>query len=93
MSKFFETADKFRGQKVAVICARYQYRGILSSVDEDHLVLANATAIETSGPCSAAAPQTEDNIGGAVVIKTDAIEILYQPNWVHAPLPGESPNR
>lgn len=86
---FSEHAAQFIGQKVAVLAARYQYRGKLAEVGTDYLVLSNATAVETSGTSSAAQPQVEDAIGGSVTIKIDAIELLYQPNWSKAPLPGE----
>jgi hypothetical protein len=86
---FASVANEFKGQKVAVICARYQYRGILSKVTHDCIVLANSTSVETSGNSQQPAPQTEDNIGSSVVIKNDAIEILYQPHWCFAPLPSE----
>ena len=85
---FTDTAKGHEGQKVAVLCARYQYRGVLSEVHNDHIILANATAVEISGPSNTEAPQTEDPIGGSVVIKTDAIEILYQPKWSQAPITG-----
>lgn len=81
--------ESYKGQKVAVLAARYQYRGIVSEVSDDHVTLANATAVEISGPSSADRPNTEDPINGSVHISLNAIEICYQPNWVHAPLPGE----
>ena len=81
---------RFVGQKVAVICARYQYRGILSEIGQDYLILAHATSVETSGPSAAERPSQEDIIGGSITISTDAVELFYQPNWVNAPLPGES---
>lgn len=87
---FSEIAKDYVGQKVAVLCARYQYRGILSKVGDNFLVIANATSVEVSGRSNANAPQTEDAIGGSIVIKTDAIELFYQPNWCNAPLPGEA---
>ena len=86
---FNAAAEKFIGQKVAVLCARYQYRGILSEVLKDCIVLANATSIEISGPSQSAAPQIEDSIGSSIFIKNDAIEILYQPKWAMAKLPSE----
>jgi hypothetical protein len=88
-ANFSEESAQFIGQKVAVLCARYQYRGELSKVNADCIVLANATAVEVSGPSNAETPQTEDNIGGSVIIKNDAIEILYQPNWAQAELPAQ----
>jgi hypothetical protein len=89
MSRFSEVAEKFVGQKVAVMCARYQYRGVLSEVNDDCLILSNATSVEISGASQSEHPQTEDAIGGSVVIKSDAVEILYQPPWCNAKLPGE----
>jgi len=80
-------AKGYIGQKVAVLAARYQYRGILSEVSDDRITLSNSTAVEVSGANNASTPTTEDPIGGAVHISLRAIEILYQPNWVFAPLP------
>ena len=77
------------GQKVAVIANRYQYRGILSEVTDTRITLANSTAVESSGASSGNAPSVEDPIGGSVHIAMSAVEIVYQPNWVFAPLPGE----
>jgi hypothetical protein len=88
-SCFVDVAKDLVGQNVAVLCARYQYRGVLSSVQSDCIVIANACCVEISGASNSAAPQTEDAIGGSVIIKTDAIEILYQPNWCNAPNPGQ----
>jgi hypothetical protein len=85
---FSVIAQQYIGQQVAILCARYQYRGQVSQVTSDCIVLANASCVEVSGACSLERPQTEDAIGGSVIIKTDAIEILYQPNWCNAPLPG-----
>jgi hypothetical protein len=85
---FLSVAERYIGQNVACLCARYQYRGILSEVYADCIVIANASCVEVSGACNLERPQTEDAIGGSVVIKCDAIEILYQPNWCNAPLPG-----
>jgi hypothetical protein len=83
---FAEIAKKFIGQNVAVICARYHYRGVLSEANNECLVIANAHSVEVSGPSNSNQPQAEDRIGSAVVIKNDAIEILYQPQWCFAPL-------
>ena len=86
---FADVAKQYIGQKVAVMCARYQYRGILSCVTSECLVLALATSVEVSGVASLDKPSTEDAVGGSIVIKNDAIELLYQPNWCFAKLPGE----
>ena len=84
-----KTLTKFVGSKIACICVRYTYRGILSYVGDNHLVLANAMAVERSGPSNADRPVTEDAINGSIIVKYDAIEIVFWPNWVNAPLPSE----
>jgi hypothetical protein len=90
MSKnFAEVVKDYVGQKCAVMCARYQYRGILSEVNDECLMLANACAVEVSGQSSADKPTTEEAVGATLVIKNDAIEIFYQPNWCNAKLPNE----
>lgn len=89
MTGFSEVCNKKMGERVAVLCARYQYRGVLTEVYDDCLVLANATCVEVSGIAQGERPNTEDAVGGSITIKTDAIELFYQPNWVNAPLPGE----
>jgi hypothetical protein len=74
------------GQPLAVLCARFNYRGILSTVGEDFLVLAQARAVESSGASSQDRPSNEDPIGSSVVISLNAVELVYQPNWCMAPL-------
>ena len=73
----------FIGQPVAVLCARYQYRGILSKVAKDGscIVISDAKSVEVSGPSSATKPNTEDEIASDVMVKLDAVEIVYQPRW------------
>jgi hypothetical protein len=82
--------SKKLGEKVAVLCTRYNYRGVLSGIGDSFLVLAHASAVERSGPCSGKQPVTEDPIQGTIFIKYDAIEIVFQPNWVNAPIAGEN---
>jgi hypothetical protein len=89
VKNFAEAAQLMAGQKCAVLCARYQYRGILAGVADDCLILANAMAVEVSGTTAQDRPQTEDAISGDVIIKNEAIEILYQPQWCYALLPHE----
>lgn len=89
--KFVEGIEEFIGQKIAVICVRYQYRGVLTEVGTDYIAIGQSTAVEVSGPCQSERPTTEDIIGGTIFIKTDAIELFYRPGWVEAPLPGEQP--
>ena len=82
--------DIYQGQRVALICARFTYRGIVAEVGEDFIVLSNAVSVEVTGASNSEEPSTEDPINGPVTIKHDAIEILFQPRWVDAPLPGEA---
>ena len=86
---FKDVVNAHVGQKVAVLCARYQYRGVVSKVTDDCLILANSMSVEISGASAATKPEREDAIGGSVTIKLDAIEIFYQPNWSQFPLPNE----
>ena len=89
LKHFEEYASKYVGQKVVVLCARYQYRGNLTKVMSDCILLANARSVEISGPSNSDNPEREDDIGGTVCIKADAIELFYQPQWVHANLSDE----
>lgn len=81
--------EKHIGEKVVMICARYQYWGILSEVNERTLVLAKAVAVESSGSAQGEAPQDIDNIGTSIIIMLDAVECLYWPKWVNNTLPSE----
>lgn len=83
---FSDIAKEFVGQPVAILAARYQYRGILTEANSDCIVLAKARAVERSGKSDQDAPTTEDKINGSVCIKNDAVEILYQPRWCMASL-------
>ena len=90
MAVLKHTVEKYLQQKTAVLCARYQYRGVVAEVHDDHLVLANAVSVEVSGPSMGERATNEDPIGSSLVILYGAIEIIYQPRWAHAPLPGEN---
>jgi hypothetical protein len=74
------------GQPVAILCARFNYRGILSKVTRDCVILAKATAVESSGRSNSEKPNSEDVIGSSVVISLNAVELIYQPNWAFSPL-------
>jgi hypothetical protein len=87
--------QQYVGQKCAFLCCRYQYRGILSSLVTNAqgelvaFVLANAVSVEVTGAAASTKATTEDAINNSILIKNDAIETFYQPNWCFAPLPGE----
>jgi hypothetical protein len=81
-----ETLSQFIGQPIAILCARFNYRGIMSFVGKDHVVLAQARAVESSGASSQERPSNEDPVGSSVIISMNAIELCYFPNWCYAPL-------
>lgn len=74
------------GQPIAILCSRYVYRGIVSQAEEDFLVLANACAVEETGPATGEKPNQEDRIGGSLTVLYAGIEIIFQPRWCHAPI-------
>jgi len=78
--------NEYIGQPIAVLCARFNYRGILSKVCEDCIILAQARAVESSGASNSDRPNSEDTIGSSVVISLNAVELIYQPFWASAPL-------
>ena len=86
---FAEVLQHYIGTKVCLCCARYHWRGILALANSDSVVLSDATQIDVTGACSADKPTSEDALEGDAIIKTDAIETMYQPRFSQAKLPGE----
>lgn len=84
-----EYHESLVGQKVAILCARYTYWGYLSMVLDRALVLSDAVCVEQSGAANADRPEIVDPIGSDVEIMTDAIELVFQPNWSQGLLPSE----
>ena len=82
MTDLKDVLQEYIGSHVAVLCARFNYMGILSSVGQGYLILAQAHAVEESGPSNNDAPVTADNIGSSIIISFAAVEIVFQPNWV-----------
>lgn len=89
MNSFVEHLKPYIGEKVVFICARYQYWGILSEVGEHSIILADAVSVEQSGSASAEEPNVADPVHRSVIIKSDAIELMYQPRWCFNKLPNE----
>jgi len=81
-----DTLSQFIGQPIAILCARFNYRGILSHVGKDHVVLAQARAVESSGASNQERPSNEDPIGSSVIISLNAVELCYWPNWAFSSL-------
>lgn len=85
---FKELMEELVGEKIAIIAARYQYWGVLSEVTADAIVMSQAVAVPRSGTASGKKAEVVDPIPNSIFIKSDAIEIMYQPAWVNNPLPG-----
>lgn len=75
--------NDYIGQPIAILCARFNYRGVLSKVTDDCVVLAQARAVESSGASNSDRPNSEDPIGSSVVISLNAVELVYQPQWAY----------
>jgi len=77
------------GKKIAVLCNRYQYRGILLEILPNDLILANARFVEISGYCDRKKTEREDDINGPIMISLASVELVYQPKWSQGPLTNE----
>jgi len=84
-------ADKYIGQPLAILCARYWYRGIVVEAGKDFVSLSHVRAVEVTGPAASASPQTEDPVPSDMTISTGAIEQFCQPLWVWHEMPVEAP--
>lgn len=89
---FAEIVGRYLGKKIVLICARYQYWGTVAEVHEQCLIMSNPTAVENSGPATGAAPSVTDPIPESIVIKFDAIELIYRPSWVENKSAHENPD-
>jgi hypothetical protein len=69
------------GQPLAVVCARYCYRGILEEYDDECLILNSPHAVEVTGSATEAVPHTEDKLPGKICIKLAFIELIFEPTW------------
>ncbi len=75
-------AENYTGQPLAILCARYWYRGIVAEAGTDYVILSHVRAVEVTGPAAEPRPQTEDPIPSDMVIAVGAIEQFCQPYWV-----------
>ena len=73
--------EDYLGQPLAILCARYWYRGIVSLVGKDFILLSNVFAVEVTGSARDAEPTTEDPLPGDMMIMVNAIEQACQPLW------------
>lgn len=84
-------AEEYMDQPLAILCARYWYRGIVKAAGKDYITLSHVRAVEVTGPAASAVPQTEDPVPSDLTISTGAIEQFCQPLWVWHEMPGEKP--
>jgi len=85
------------GQKVVILCGRYQYRGILVDIVSGFVILANCrTSFPFNHKCdklslsSEKNLEQEDDINGPVLINVNSIEMIYRPlKWADGPLTEE----
>lgn len=83
--------EAYMGLPVAVLCARYWYRGMLKVVGSDFIGLSNVRAVEVTGPAASAWPQTEDPVPSDMYISLNAVEQVCQPFWAWPNMPIETP--
>jgi len=91
-----EVLEAFKGERAAILCARYHYRGVVEGVEERtdpttgltirEVVLSNPRSVEVAEPGDKDSPGTEDEVGSSISINLDAVEMVHQPNWLDAPL-------
>ncbi len=87
MNNLTESMKTYLHKPIAVLCARYWYRGILAKINDDSIVLAYPRAVEVSGPATGNQPVSEDNIPSDVILTLGSIEMVAQPNWVWQGMP------
>lgn len=72
---------ELEGQRVAIWCMRYCYRGIVTKVNEDSVLLTDVYAVESAGSSMAKKVESEDQMPHPILVNYGAIEIVCQPNW------------
>ena len=73
--------ETYLGQPIAILCARYWYRGIVHSLTDDTVTLKKPYCVEVTGPNNSIKPCTEDILSSDIHIAFDAIEVISQPTW------------
>lgn len=81
----------FMNKPLAILCARYWYRGIVVDVGTDYATLGCVRAVEVTGPAATATPQTEDTVPSEMTISLQAVEQICQPLWVWHEMPAQPP--
>lgn len=80
--KIADKLTEYINRPLAILCARYWYRGIVDEVGDDFLVLRDPRVVEVSGPATAEATVNEDVVPSEMLISFWAIEMISRPGWV-----------
>lgn len=86
-TSFDDFLKDYVGKNIAVLCARFWYRGKLTSVSASAVILNPAMQIDVTGRNENDKPEMEDPMRGPVCIRTEFIEQVCFPNWVNASYP------
>ena len=87
-----EEIKEYIGEPLAILCARYWYRGMVRVVGQDYVKLSDVRAVEVTGAATSLVPQTEDPVPSDMIISVGAIEQVCQPAWVWHEMPVKMPN-
>ena len=82
---------EYINEPLAILCARYWYRGMVRAVGTDYVKLSDVRAVEVTGAATSVVPQTEDPVPSDMIISVGAIEQVCQPAWVWHEMPVEMP--
>lgn len=82
MLELSERLKRYEGEPISMLCARYWYRGVLSEVGKNYVVLSNPYAIEVTGSSQNEAPEREDALPSDIIIRLEFIEMVTWPTWV-----------
>jgi len=68
-------------EPVGIVCMRYTYRGIVTEVGDDCVILKNAYCIDQNALATDEKPRREELYPADIVIPTETIAHLSQPTW------------
>ena len=69
-----EGLEKLLGEKVTLFCANYIYTGTLTGVNDDCVLLTNASIVYETGPFSDKKWKDAQELGGDWYVQREAIE-------------------
>jgi hypothetical protein len=73
--------ERIKGEAVAILCARYWWRGIVAEVGDDGLILGGSILVYETGKMDGNQPKSEEACGADTFISYDAIELIGQFPW------------